>query len=102
MDWLRRTEAGLDLRIRLTPNASVDRLEGPARTADGRAHIQARVRAAPEKGAANTALVKLVARALGLPKSRVTVASGTTSRIKTLHIAGDLTPDHVRACLEGE
>jgi hypothetical protein len=80
---------GLDLFVRLTPKAAVDRLEGLEVTADGRGHLKARVRAVPEKGAANTALEKLVARALGLPASSVSVNAGGTSRLKVLRIGGD-------------
>jgi uncharacterized protein YggU (UPF0235/DUF167 family) len=80
---------GLDLFVRLTPKAAVDRLEGLEVTADGRGHLKARVRAVPEKGAANAALEKLVARALGLPASSVSVNAGGTSRLKVLRIGGD-------------
>ena len=47
------------------------------------------MRAAPEAGKANAALARLVARWLDLPRSAVAVASGGTSRIKTLAIAAD-------------
>ena len=43
----------------------------------------------PDKGKANAAVVALLARALGVPKSAVSVVSGETSRLKTLAIAGD-------------
>ena len=80
---------GLDLFVRLTPKAAIDRLEGFEATADGRGHLKARVRAVPEKGAANAALEKLVARALSLPASSVSVSAGGTSRLKVLHVGGD-------------
>ena len=80
---------GIDLFVRLTPKAAVDRLEGLEVTTDGRSHLKARVRAVPEKGAANAALEKLVARALGLPASSVSVSAGGTSRLKVLRIGGD-------------
>ena len=80
---------GLDLFVRLTPKAAVDRLEGLEVTADGRGHLKARVRAVPEKGAANAALEKLVAKALSLPVSSVSVNAGGTSRLKVLRIGGD-------------
>ena len=47
-----------------------------------------RVRAAPEKGEANAALEKLLAKSLGVPKSNVQVARGTTARLKTIEIEG--------------
>jgi uncharacterized protein len=42
----------------------------------------------PDKGKANAAVAALVARALGVPKSAVSVVSGDTARIKTLEIVG--------------
>ncbi len=85
----RLREDGIDLFVRLTPKASADALEGTGTTADGSRHIKARVRAIPEKGAANAALEKLLAKALRVPVSSVTVASGSTSRLKTVRITGD-------------
>lgn len=80
---------GIDLFVRLTPKAASDALDGVEATADGRCHLKARVRAVPEKGAANVALEKLVAKALAVPASSVVVASGGTARLKTLRVTGD-------------
>lgn len=82
-------ENGIDLFVRLTPKSSVDRLEGVETSADGRSHLKARVRAVPENGAANQALEKLVAKAMGVPASSVSVVAGGTARLKTLRIAAD-------------
>lgn len=51
--------------------------------------LAARVRAVPEKGLANRALEKLIARWLDVPASSVKVTTGETSRIKTVSITGD-------------
>lgn len=48
-----------------------------------------RLAAAPSDGAANEALVRLLAKALGVARRDVTLASGATSRLKRLHISGD-------------
>jgi uncharacterized protein YggU (UPF0235/DUF167 family) len=40
------------------------------------------------EGEANAALVKLVAKALGLPRSGVSIVSGETARVKVLEIDG--------------
>lgn len=80
---------GIDLHVRLTPKAALDRIEGVETAADGRSHLKARVRAVPENGAANKALERLVAKALGVPGSAVSVVAGGTSRLKTVRILGD-------------
>ncbi|TIS86142.1 MAG: DUF167 domain-containing protein, partial [Mesorhizobium sp.] len=61
----RPRDDGIDLFVRLTPKAAVDRIEGIETAADGRSHLKARVRAVPENGAANTALERMMAKALG-------------------------------------
>ncbi|MDQ0471079.1 uncharacterized protein YggU (UPF0235/DUF167 family) [Labrys wisconsinensis] len=75
--------------VRLTPRGGRDAVDGVETLADGRRVLAARVRAAPTGGEANAALVALVAKALKLPKSRVAVASGATSRVKSLAIEGE-------------
>jgi uncharacterized protein YggU (UPF0235/DUF167 family) len=87
----RLRENGVDLFVRLTPKAALDRLEGVETSADGRSHLKARVRAVPENGAANHALEKLIAKALGVPASTVSIVAGGTARLKTVRISGDPT-----------
>ncbi len=89
---------GVDLFVRLTPKAAMDRLEGIEISADGRSHLKARVRAVPENGAANQALERLVAKALEVPRSAVSVVAGGTARLKTLRISGD--PAALARCIE--
>jgi uncharacterized protein (TIGR00251 family) len=80
---------GLLLTVRVTPNAAADRIEGLEIRADGQAVLRMRVAAVPDRGKANAAVVALLARALGLPKSAISVVSGDTARLKTLRLAGD-------------
>ena len=47
-----------------------------------------RVTAPPDEGRANAAVCKVLAEALGVPKSAVTVVRGHSARVKTLEIAG--------------
>ncbi len=89
MSFFRPAKDGLDLFVRLTPRGGEDLLEGVEETADGRSHVKARVRAAPEKGAANAALEKLLAASLGLPRRSVSVVAGGTARLKTVRLSGD-------------
>ncbi|WP_429912402.1 DUF167 domain-containing protein [Glycocaulis sp.] len=87
-DWISDEGEGAILRLRVTPNASRDTIEGVEIRADGLAHLKIRVRAVPDKGAANMAVLKLLAKTLGVPKSALELVSGHTARIKTVRIAG--------------
>jgi uncharacterized protein YggU (UPF0235/DUF167 family) len=80
---------GLSVNVRLTPKGGRDAIDGIERLADGRAVLKARVRAAPSEGNANTALIRLIARALNVAPRQVTLAAGASARIKRLTIAGD-------------
>ncbi len=79
---------GLTLAVRLTPRAGRDRIDGIV-AVDGRPVLAARVAAAPVEGAANRALLRLVAAALGVAKSAVTLEAGATARVKRLRVEGD-------------
>lgn len=85
---LRITETGIAVTVRLTPGASADQIIGVETGADGAPFLKARVRAAPEKGKANTALIALIAKWLGVPKSSVEIFAGGSSRLKQLAITG--------------
>ena len=76
------------LAIRLTPRGGRDAVEGWMSDADGRPLLRVRVAAPPVEGEANAALVKLIAKILGLPRSAVRIASGETARIKVIEIDG--------------
>lgn len=80
---------GVAIAVRLTPKSSRDAIEGVKTNSAGAAHVAARVRAVPEKGAANTALEKLVASWLGVPAGSVAVTGGQTARLKTVTVSGD-------------
>ncbi len=76
------------LTVRLTPRGGADRIEGWARDAEGRPLLKARVAAAPTDGAANAALERLLAKALGRPPSSVRIAAGQTARVKQVEVEG--------------
>jgi hypothetical protein len=80
---------GVALAVRLTPKGGRDAIDGVERLADGRSVLKARVKAPPSEGEANDALVRLIAKAVGVPPRDVALSSGATSRIKRLTIAGD-------------
>jgi uncharacterized protein YggU (UPF0235/DUF167 family) len=68
------------LAVKVTPGARVEMLE----IVDGR--LLAKVRAAPEDGKANEAVLSLLARALGLAASRLDLLRGATSREKLFQL----------------
>jgi len=70
------------LAVRVTPGARSEGLE----VAEGR--LLAKVRAKPEDGKANAAVIDLVARGLGMAPSRLTLLRGATSRDKLLGLEG--------------
>ncbi len=76
--------------VKVRPRASRDRIEGWTEGV-----LQVRLAAPPVEGAANRALVHLVADGLGVAKGRVAVASGERSRSKVLAVEG-LTLDEVK------
>jgi uncharacterized protein (TIGR00251 family) len=81
------------IRVRLTPRAARDDIAGWQDDT-----LRVRVAAPPVDGKANDALVRLLAGALGVPKSRIGIVSGATSRDKTVAIDG-LSHDDVRRLL---
>ena len=86
---VRLGERGVSLQLRLTPKGGRDAVEGWAIGADGKLYLKARVRAVPEDGKANAALIELLAKTLSVPKSAVRIAAGGSARMKRIEIAGD-------------
>ncbi len=89
MNCYRTEPDAIVLHVRLTPKAAHDAVDGVKVLADGRPVALARVRAVPDKGAANQALVLLLSRTFGVPKAAVSLVSGATARQKHVRIAGD-------------
>jgi uncharacterized protein YggU (UPF0235/DUF167 family) len=83
------TRTGLRLLIRLSPRAKADRLNGVVAAPGGGSVLAAMVKAAPEGGRANEALLRLLARAWRLSRRDLSIAGGSASRNKTVNIAGD-------------
>ncbi|MCW2986295.1 MAG: hypothetical protein JWR63_3865 [Conexibacter sp.] len=83
--------AATDLVVRLTPRADRDAIVAD----DG--VIRVRVTAPPVGGQANMALVKLLAKALGVPRSRLTIVRGQSARDKLVRVEGlDADDAHAR------
>ena len=69
--------------VRVQPRASSSGFVGLRGDA-----LKVRLSAPPVEGAANDALVELLARALGVSRSAVTIVAGATSRTKLVEVRG--------------
>jgi hypothetical protein len=78
------------LPVRVTARSARPGIVGWRAGADGREELELRVAEAPADGAANDAVVKLLARALGISRSELSIISGTTARHKRIAIPFDL------------
>jgi uncharacterized protein (TIGR00251 family) len=89
MDPWRTSTQGISVALRVTPRGGRDDIDGIETLADGRSVVKVRVRAIADGGEANRAVTELLARALGVPKGKVRILSGTTSRLKQVAVDGD-------------
>ena len=76
------------MRVLAAPKASRDIIEGPVETAQGAA-LKVRVTAPPDRGKANHAILKLLAKTWRLPPRQLTIVAGETDRHKTVLVAGE-------------
>ena len=89
MDPWRYSTQGISVALRVTPRGGRDDIDGVETLANGRMAVKVRVRAIAEGGEANRAVTELLAKTLGVPKTKVRVLSGTTSRLKQMAVDGD-------------
>jgi uncharacterized protein YggU (UPF0235/DUF167 family) len=82
MDLSHLSAPGTEIALRVTPRASRDRI-----VADGDV-LRVYVTCVPEDGKANAAVLKLLARALGVPKSRLDIVRGHSARDKVVRVLG--------------
>lgn len=85
MTWTSRrsTERVTRVAVHITPRSARNEVIGWRG-----AELAVRVTAPPEGGKANAAVCVVVARAVGVPKSAVSVVSGQASRHKVLEVTG--------------
>ncbi len=74
------------MRIRLTPNAQKDRINGIVADEQGSGVLRITIDAIPEQSCANKALIKYVSKLWKIPKSEIALVWGQKGRTKTLHI----------------
>ena len=74
------------LAIKVTPRSAKPGIGGWREGVDGRQELEVRLAEAPADGAANDALVKLLAKALGVSRAEVKIVSGAASRHKRVAV----------------
>ena len=92
IDPWRYSTAGISVALRVTPRGGRDEIDGLETLADGRTVVKMRVRAIAEGGAANRAVVELLATTLGVPRAKVRVLSAprpASSRLPSTAIRQD-------------
>ncbi|MCL6229728.1 DUF167 domain-containing protein [Bartonella bilalgolemii] len=77
----------LILFVRLIPKASVDSIIKVENRDDGKQYLVIRLRAIPENGKANKALIKFLAKQWKIPSSCISLGSGATSHYKELYFS---------------
>ena len=70
------------IAIRVTPRSARPGIRGWRADVDGREELEIHVAEAPADGAANDAVIRLIAKALGVSRSELSILSGATSRHK--------------------
>ena len=89
------SEPSLLVAVRVQPRASADAVIG-----EREGVIAIRLKAPPVDGQANAALLRFLARRLGVPTSAVELVRGATGRQKWIRVAG-LSAEAVRSALLG-
>ena len=89
MDPWRTSSEGISVALRVTPRGGRDDIDGIETLSDGRSVLKVRVRAVADGGEANRAVAELLAKSLHVPKARVRLLSGATSRLKQIAVDGD-------------
>ena len=81
--WVKATDGGVMVTLRIAPRASRDGVAGVMGDA-----LKIRLRAPPVDGKANAALRAFLAGALGVPERAVTIVAGETGRLKRVRVDG--------------
>lgn len=88
--WRLASNGDVLLDLKVTPGAARAAVGGLHQDPDGQGRLALRVTAPPEDGKANAAVLAVLSKALGVPKSALALASGEKGRHKTVRIAGRL------------
>jgi uncharacterized protein (TIGR00251 family) len=87
---IQETSAGATFAVKIYPRAKKNGITGEFGDA-----MKLALTAPPVEGKANAACIEFFANLLNVPRSSVTIASGETSRIKVIRVAG-MTAEEIR------
>ena len=74
------------LRIKVIPKSSKNEVTEIMKDETGEETIKIRIKAIPEKGKANTELIKFLSKELQVPKQNISIISGKTDQLKLIKI----------------
>lgn len=83
MTWCTDKTDGVIINLRIVPRSAKNEICGIHDEA-----IKVRLQAPPVDGKANKALIKFMAKALGIRQSDIEIISGESSRNKRIHVSG--------------
>ena len=90
---IQESATGISFQVKVHPRAKKNGITGTLGEA-----LKLSLTAPPVEGRANEACIEFFARLLKVPRSSITIASGQSSRLKVIRIAG-ITPAEFRAQL---
>ncbi|NLB55890.1 MAG: YggU family protein [Lentisphaerae bacterium] len=93
MSWLIQSDKGVIIQTHIVPGSASDVIAGIHGDA-----LKIKIKAPPEAGRANKALIKFIAQKTGVVRSNIELISGTTSRQKKLLIS-NISEEQVRASI---
>ncbi len=88
---MRETEEGIILSVKVIPKARREEIVGW----EGE-RLKIKVTAPPEKGEANRAVVRLLAKSLGIAQNRIVLLKGETNRLKEFLLVSCSSPLHFK------
>jgi uncharacterized protein (TIGR00251 family) len=79
-------EGALFAHVQVVPNADRDAIVGIVQDEYGRDYLKIRIKAVPEKGKANKALLKFLAKEWGCTQTELEIVSKPTIKTKTIRV----------------
>lgn len=84
--FVQNAAGGTVIHVRATANARENAIIGIETRDDDKSYLKLKVRTIAEDGAANKAIIELLAKALNLPRSNFDILSGAKSRTKSIFV----------------